>query len=83
MMLKTIGFGILTGALCGALVTPAAAEFFGCKDPHTTVTYSSSSSRHAFARYDASRASHTSYSMRRTRHASLFAPVSRRSNERW
>lgn len=83
MVLKALRFGILAAALCGAFVTPAAAEFFGCKDPHTTVTYSSSSSRQAFARYDASRASHASYATRRTRHASLFAPVSRRSSERW
>ena len=35
MTLKTIGLGILAGALCAAVATPAAAEFFGCKDPHT------------------------------------------------
>ena len=83
MTLKTIGLGILAGMLCGAMVTPASAEFFGCKDPHTTVTYSSSSSRQAFTRYYAGRAGHDYYSTRRTRHAGLFAPVSRRSSERW
>ncbi|KQY98007.1 hypothetical protein ASD45_18650 [Pseudolabrys sp. Root1462] len=82
MSLKTIGLGILAGALCAAMVTPAAAEFFGCKDPHTKVTYSSSSSRQAFARYSTSHTSHE-YSSRRTRSAGLFAPFSRPSNERW
>ena len=82
MTLKTIGLGILAGALCCAVVTPASAEFFGCKDPHTKVTYSSSSSRQAFARYSTSHASHD-YSQRRTRSAGLFAPVSRHSGERW
>ena len=82
MTLKTIGLGIAAGLLCGALVTPASAEFFGCKEPHTKVSYSSSSSRQAFTRYSTARASHD-YSARRTHHAGLFAPASRSSGERW
>ncbi|MBS0533913.1 MAG: hypothetical protein JSR72_07630 [Proteobacteria bacterium] len=82
MSLKTIGWGILAGALCCAVASPASAEFFGCKEPHTKVTYSSSSSRQAFARYSTSRTSHD-YATRRTHHAGLFAPFSRSSSERW
>jgi len=82
MSLKTIGLGIVAGALCCALVTPASAEFFGCKEPHTKVTYSSSSSRQAFTRYSSSRTGHD-YATRRTHHASLFASFSRASSERW
>lgn len=82
MRLKTISLGIVAGAVCCAMVTPASAEFFGCKEPHTKVTYSSSSSRQAFARYSSTRTGHDS-ATRRTHHASLFASFSRSSNERW
>ena len=83
MTLKAIGLGIMAGALCVAMATPAAAEFFGCKDPHTTVTYSSSSSRQAFARYESSRTSHGYYSTRRNRSSNPFASFSRHSDNRW
>ena len=82
MTLKTIGCGVLAGALCAAIVTPASAEFFGCNEPHTKVSYSSPSSRQAFTRYSTSHASRE-YSPRRTRSAGLFAPLSRHANERW
>lgn len=82
MTLKTIGWGILAGALCAAIATPAAAEFFGCNEPHSKVSYSSSSSRQAFARYSTSHVSRE-YAPRRTRSAGLFAPLSRHASERW
>ncbi|MCW5693562.1 MAG: hypothetical protein KIT48_14475 [Pseudolabrys sp.] len=82
MALKTIGLSIAAGALCAALVTPASAEFFGCKEPHTKVSYSSSSSRQAFTRYSASHG-HYAYAPRRAHHAGLFAPASRSSGQRW
>ncbi|MCW5689120.1 MAG: hypothetical protein KIT76_11305 [Pseudolabrys sp.] len=82
MSLKTVGLGIVASLLCGTLVTPASAEFFGCKEPHTKVTYTSSSSRQAFTRYSAGHG-HYASAPRRAHHAGLFAPFQRSSGQRW
>ena len=85
MVLKTIGSAILAAALIGAAATPASAEFFGCKDPHSKVSYSSSADRQAFAAYTRSHQSDRVVSERaprRERSAGIFAPYSARS-QRW
>jgi hypothetical protein len=90
MAAKSTRLGVLAVASVLALpltlagVTPASAEFFGCKTPHTTVSYSSrplyspaprvrSTSRytHEFA---AQRSRHVTYSPRRSQ---------RRHYDRW
>jgi hypothetical protein len=87
MALKTIGYGILAAALLGAGVTPASAEFFGCNEPRTKVSYSSSSDRQAFSSY--ARSHHTGSGRvvherapRRERSAGLFAPYHSRYDRR-
>lgn len=42
MALKRLTLGVLAGAvaLSVAGIAPASAEFFGCKEPNTKVTYS-------------------------------------------
>ncbi|RDV04208.1 hypothetical protein [Undibacter mobilis] len=85
MALKSIGTAILAAALIGAAATPAAAEFFGCKEPRSKVSYSSSADRHAFEAYNRSHhSSRVTYDSapRRERSAGLFAPYSAR-NQRW
>lgn len=86
MTMKAIGKGLGLAALAGAMLwtaaTPASAEFFGCNDAKTKVSYSSPASRQAFTRsHRQPRASHD-YSTRRTRSADLFAPYHARS-QRW
>jgi len=90
MAAKSTRLGVLAVASVLALpltlagVAPASAEFFGCKTPHTTVSYSSrplyspaprarATSRytHEFA---AQRSRHVTYSPRRTQ---------RRQYDRW
>lgn len=85
MALKLIGLAILAAALIGTAATPASAEFFGCKEPRSKVSYSSAADRQAFAAYARShRAGRVSYERapRRERNAGLFAPTSARS-QRW
>ncbi|HWK98281.1 MAG TPA: hypothetical protein VNR39_22920 [Pseudolabrys sp.] len=86
MVLRTIGSAILAAALIGAAATPASAEFFGCKEPRSKVSYSSSADRQAFAAYARShQAERVVYERapRRERNAGLFAPYSARSQQRW
>jgi hypothetical protein len=85
MVFKTIGSAILGAALIGVAATPASAEFFGCKEPRSKVSYSSSADRQAFSAYARShRQSGMTYKRapRRERNAGLFAPYSARS-QRW
>lgn len=85
MAMKTIGTAILAAALVGAAVTPASAEFFGCKEPRNKVSYSSSADRQAFQAYARShRSERVTYERapRRERNAGLFAPY-RSRGERW
>jgi hypothetical protein len=48
--MRSIGSGLAVAALLGAalavVATPAAAEFFGCKDPKVTVRNYGGASRH-------------------------------------
>ncbi|WP_137046503.1 hypothetical protein [Pseudolabrys sp. FHR47] len=85
MALKLFGSAILAAALTGAAATPASAEFFGCKEPRSKVSYSSSADRQAFAAY--ARSHHSDRVVyerapRRERSVGLFAPYSARS-QRW
>ena len=92
MALKTIGSAILAATLLGAAATPASAEFFGCKEPRSKVSYSSSADRQAWGSYARShntdrvvtdRVVHER-AQRRERSAGLFAPYSARSrSDRW
>ena len=84
MALKLIGLAILAAALIGTAATPASAEFFGCKEPRSKVSYSSAADRQAFAAYARSHRAGVSYERapRRERNAGLFAPTSARS-QRW
>lgn len=85
MAFRTIGSAILAAALVAAAATPASAEFFGCKEPRSKVSYSSAADRQAFAAYARSHApSRVTYERapRRERNAGLFAPYSARS-QRW
>jgi len=83
--LTTIGPAILAVTLLGA--TPASAEFFGCKEPRSKVSYSSAADRQAWGAY--ARSQHTGRVVyerapRRERSAGLFAPYSARSrSDRW
>ena len=62
-----VGALALVTTLTAAGVAPASAEFFGCKEPHTKVTYSQgylprqSASRNPHS-YAAGRAHHAAYS---------------------
>ena len=85
MALKLIGSAILAAALIGAAATPASAEFFGCKEPRSKVSYSSAADRQAFAAYARSHGpSRVTYERapRRERNVGLFAPTSARSQRR-
>ncbi|MCF8478408.1 MAG: hypothetical protein K9G60_15375 [Pseudolabrys sp.] len=82
MASKSTGFGVLALAAVSAValtatvagVTPASAEFFGCKEPRTTVSYSSrpySPAPRAHAgrytdEFAAQRSRHVTYSPRRS-----------------
>jgi hypothetical protein len=61
MSAKTFGFLIVAGTLVVGSVAPASAEFFGCNEPRTKVSYSS---RPAYSSHyaQAPRQRHTSYS---------------------
>lgn len=88
MALKLIGSAILAAALIGAAATPASADFFGCKEPRSKVSYSSAADRQAFAAYARThrthRAGRSSYERapRGERNVGLFAPYSARSQRR-
>jgi hypothetical protein len=90
MAAKSTTFGVLAVASVLALpltlagVAPASAEFFGCKTPHTTVSYSSrplyrltprirTTTRHTHE-FAAQRSRHVTYSPRRSH---------RRQYDRW
>jgi len=71
MSTKAFGFLLVTGALVAGSVAPASAEFFGCNEPRTKVSYSSrpSAYRTHYARaYIAPRQRHASYSSQSSRH---------------
>lgn len=85
MAFKMIGSAIVAAALLGAIATPASAEFFGCKEPRSKVSYSSSSDRQAFEAYARShRSDRVTYDSapRRERNAGLFAPYHSRYDRR-
>lgn len=85
MAFRTIGPVILAAALTSAAATPASAEFFGCKEPRSKVSYSSSADRQAYAAYARSHHSERvvyERAPRRERSVGLFAPYSARS-QRW
>ncbi len=77
---RRLTLGVLAGtvALSVAGIAPASAEFFGCKEPHTKVTYSPdyypkrhnswSDARDYRNSYAAPRPRHTIYSSRRAEH---------------
>ncbi len=78
---------ILALTLTVAGVAPASAEFFGCKTPHTTVTYTSRpvytySSRKPRVRYS-TRYTHE-FAAQRSRHV-IYSPrrTHRRQYDRW
>jgi hypothetical protein len=48
MSAKVFGFLIVAATLVGA-VAPASAEFFGCNEPRTKVSYSNATYRSSFA----------------------------------
>lgn len=85
MAFKLVGSAILAAALTGAAVTPASAEFFGCKEPRSKVSYSSAADRQAFAAYARShgpgRATYE-HAPRRERSVGLFAPYHSRYDRR-
>jgi hypothetical protein len=65
MAIKAFGFLLVSGALVAGSVAPASAEFFGCNEPRTKVSYSSrpTAYRTQYARtYVAPRQRHASYS---------------------
>lgn len=76
MSIKAFGFLLVTGALVAGSVAPASAEFFGCNEPRTKVSYSS--------RPAAYRAHHArTYVAPRQRHASYSSQSGRRVASQW
>ncbi len=89
MTAKTTGgiFALTLAAAIAAMaasIVPASAEFFGCKDPHTTVSYSSRPLYNSF-HAQSSRHYARDYSVTRTRHAaySTSSTSGRRYSEQW
>jgi hypothetical protein len=86
MAVTRIGSGVFAMAtvLTVTGVAPASAEFFGCNEPHTKVTYSS---RPLYS--PAPRAQYTThytheFAAQRSRHTTYAQPrTNRRSYERW
>jgi hypothetical protein len=86
MSIKTFGLLLVTGALVAGSVAPASAEFFGCNEPRTKVSYSSRpaayrthDARAQFARAQFARA----YVAPRQRHASYSSQSGRRVASQW
>lgn len=78
MTARRIGLGVLAAAAAIAAygVAPASAEFFGCKEPHTKVTYSPG---YFGAKRSSNRYTHE-FAAQRSRHAQ---PSYRRQPDRW
>ena len=81
MSIKAFGFLLVTGALVAGSVAPASAEFFGCNEPRTKVSYSSrpAAYRTHYARANYARA----YAAPRQRHASYSSQSSRHVASQW
>lgn len=65
MSIKPFGFLLVTGVLVAGSVAPASAEFFGCNEPRTKISYSSRPAAYHmnYARaYAAPRQRHATYS---------------------
>ena len=77
MAMKAFGFLVVAGALVAGSVAPASAEFFGCNEPRTKVSYSS-------PRPGAYRTSSTrTYAAPRQRHATYSSQSNRRFASQW
>jgi len=75
--MKAFGFLVVAGVLVAGSVLPASAEFFGCNEPRTKVSYSSprpSAYRTSFTR---------SYAVPRQRHAAYSSQSQRRFASQW
>lgn len=66
-----VTWGVLAGCLALSVfgVAPASAEFFGCNEPHTTVSYSPGyyphrSASHSVRQYSAKRLRQAAYAAR-------------------
>lgn len=81
MAIKAFGFLLVAGALVAGSVAPASAEFFGCNEPRTKVSYSSrpAAYRTHYARAQFARA----YVAPRQRHASYSSQSGRRVASQW
>lgn len=70
--MKKLIMSVLAGsaALIAAGVAPASAEFFGCNEPHTKITYSPGyyphrSATRSIRHFSAQRSRHAAYFVRR------------------
>ena len=74
MSAKTFAFLVVAGSLLAGSVAPASAEFFGCNEPRTKVSYSTRAPAYrSYARaYDAPRQQHASYYSQSRRVASQW-----------
>jgi hypothetical protein len=86
MAIRAFGFLLVTGALVAGSVAPASAEFFGCNEPRTKVSYSSRptayrthDARAQFARAHSERV----YVAPRQRDASYSSQSGRRVASQW
>jgi hypothetical protein len=83
MAAKRIGLGVfaLAAVLAVAGVAPASAEFFGCKEPHTKVSYSPG---YFAPKQSTSRVTHE-FAAQRTRHATFSSRPAARGyrSDRW
>jgi hypothetical protein len=81
MSIKTFGLLLVTGALVAGSVAPASAEFFGCNEPRTKVSYSSRPA--AYRTHDARAQFARAYVAPRQRHASYSSQSGRRVASQW
>jgi hypothetical protein len=74
VVLRRLTLGVLAGAVALAVagIAPASAEFFGCKDPHTKVTYSPGYYPKRHNSWSGSRDYSNAYATARPRH-SIYA----------
>jgi hypothetical protein len=81
MSIKAFGFLLVTGALLAGSVAPASAEFFGCNEPRTKVSYSSRPT--AYRTHSARAQFARAYVAPRQRHASYSSQSGRRVASQW
>ena len=75
MSAKTFGLVVVVASLIAGSVAPASAEFFGCNEPRTKVSYST--------RAPAYRSYARAYDAPRQQHASYYSSQSRRAASQW